>query len=135
MWAVTCVCRHVCHTQARSCPSTGWALNCCFAWGFGTAAVLAQGGGGRGSLQLESPFLWPLWSMCSSSVSNTPARKSGTQSLFPSRAEHASQQAVQFPAHFVVHTPLCLHILFRVARPLHSNLGAAGRARPACSSI
>ena len=27
---------------------------------------------------------------------------------------------MQFPAHFVVHTPLCLHVLFRVARPLHS---------------
>ena len=46
------------------------------------------------SLQLESPFLWPLWSMCTSSESNTPARKSGTQSLLLSRAEHASQQAV-----------------------------------------
>ena len=46
MWAVMCVCRHVCHTQARSCLSTGWALNRCFAWGFGTVAVLAQGGGG-----------------------------------------------------------------------------------------
>ena len=45
MWAVMCVCRHVCHTQARSCLSAGWALNRCFAWGFGTAAVLAQGGG------------------------------------------------------------------------------------------
>ena len=29
----------------------------------------------------------------------------------------------QFPAHFVVHTPLCLHVLFRVARPLHSDRG------------
>jgi hypothetical protein len=46
MWAVMCVCHHVCHTQARSCLSTGWALNRCFAWVFGTAAVLAQGGGG-----------------------------------------------------------------------------------------
>ena len=46
------------------------------------------------SLQLESPFLWPLLSMCSSSESNTPARKSGTQSQFLNRAEHASQQAV-----------------------------------------
>ena len=46
MWAVMCVCRHVCHTQARSCLSTGWALNRCFAWTSGTAAVLAQGGGG-----------------------------------------------------------------------------------------
>ena len=36
---------HVC-LQARSCLSTGWALNRCFAWFFGTVAVLAQGGGG-----------------------------------------------------------------------------------------
>ena len=48
MWAVMCVCHHVCHTQARSCRSTGWALNCCFAWVFETSAVLAQGGGGAG---------------------------------------------------------------------------------------
>ena len=53
MWAVMCVCCHVCHTQARSCLSTGWALNRCFAWGFGTAAVLAQGGGGVVWLLLE----------------------------------------------------------------------------------
>ena len=46
------------------------------------------------SLQLESPFLWPLLSKCSSSASNTPTRKSGTQSLFLSRAKHASQRAV-----------------------------------------
>ena len=76
------------------------------------------------SLQLESPFLWPLWSMCSSSGSNTPARKSGTQSLFLSRAEHASQQAV--PGSFVVHSVLCLHVLPRVPRPLHSNRGCEG---------
>ena len=36
----------VCYTQAQSCLSTRWALNCCFAWIFGTAAVLAQGGVG-----------------------------------------------------------------------------------------
>ena len=29
----------------------------------------------------------------------------------------------QFLAHFVVHMPLCLHVLFRVAGPLHSNGG------------
>ena len=46
MWAIMCVCHHVCHMQARSCLSTGWALNRCFAWFFGTVAVLAQGGGG-----------------------------------------------------------------------------------------
>ena len=43
------------------------------------------------SLQLESPFLWLLLSMCSSSESNTPARKSG-KSL--TKAEHVSQWAV-----------------------------------------
>ena len=31
------------------------------------------------SLQLESPFLWPLLRMCSYSESSTPARKSGTE--------------------------------------------------------
>ena len=36
----------------------------------------------------------PLLSMCRSSESNTPTRKSGTQSPSLSRAEHASQQAV-----------------------------------------
>ena len=46
MWAIMCVCHHVCHTQAGSCLSTGRALNRCFAWFFGTVAVLAQGGGG-----------------------------------------------------------------------------------------
>ena len=46
MWAVMCVCRHVCHTQAQSSLSTGWALNRCFAWIFGTTAVLVQGVGG-----------------------------------------------------------------------------------------
>ena len=51
MWAVMCVCRHVCHTQAQSCLSTGWALNRCFAWVSGTAAVLAQGGGGGGGVR------------------------------------------------------------------------------------
>ena len=53
MWAVMCVCRHVCHTQAQACLSTGWALNRCFAWFFGTAAVLAQGGG-RGTVHPHS---------------------------------------------------------------------------------
>ena len=76
------------------------------------------------SLQLESPYLWPLLSMCSSSQSDTPARKSGIQSLFLSRAEHASHR--QFLPHFLVHMPLCLHDLFRVAHPLHSNGGGKG---------
>ena len=58
------------------------------------------------SLQLESPFLWPLLSMCSSSESNAPARKSGTQSLF--LVELNMHPNRQFPAHFVV-LPSCLH--------------------------
>ena len=32
-----------------------------------------------------------------------------------------------FLAHFVVHMPLCLHDLFRVAHPLHSNRGRGNR--------
>jgi len=44
MWGVMCVCHHVCHMQARSCLSTGWALNRCFAWISGTATVLAPEG-------------------------------------------------------------------------------------------
>ena len=32
----------------------------------------------------------------------------------------------QFLAHFVVHRPLCLHVLFRVAGPLHSIFGGKG---------
>ena len=61
------------------------------------------------SLQLQNPFLWPLLSMCSSLESNTPARKSGIQSQFLSRAEHASQWTV--PRSFVIHMPSCLHVL------------------------
>ena len=41
------VCCHVCRAHARPCLSTGWALNRRFDQTFGTAAVLAQGGGGR----------------------------------------------------------------------------------------
>ena len=48
------------------------------------------------NLQLESPFLWPLLSMCSSSRSNICVRKSGTQSLFLSGPEHASLRAVSW---------------------------------------
>ena len=40
-------CCHVCCAHARSCLSTGWALNRRFDLIFGTAAVLAQGGGVR----------------------------------------------------------------------------------------
>ena len=32
----------------------------------------------------------------------------------------------QFLAHLVVHMPLCLHDLFRIAHPLHSNWGGEG---------
>ena len=40
------------------------------------------------SWQLDSPFQWPLLSMCSSSKSSTCARKSGPQCLSLSRPEH-----------------------------------------------
>ena len=33
----------------------------------------------------------------------------------------------QFLAHFVVHMPSCLHVLFHVAHPLHSNRGRGNR--------
>ena len=39
------LCCHVCRAHARPCLSTGWALNRRFDLTFGTAAVLAQGGG------------------------------------------------------------------------------------------
>ena len=39
------VCCHMCRAHARPCLSTGWALNRRFDETFGTAAVLAQGGG------------------------------------------------------------------------------------------
>ena len=41
----TALCCRVCRARAWACLSTGWALNRCFAWPFGTAAVLAQRGG------------------------------------------------------------------------------------------
>ena len=41
-----------------------------------------MGGWVQPSLQLKTPFLWPLLSMCSSSESNTPPRKSGTQQIW-----------------------------------------------------
>ena len=66
MWAVMCVCHHVCRTQARSCLSTGWALNRCFAWFFGTAAVLAQGGGRGMWKALEKGYLEHPGSACCS---------------------------------------------------------------------
>ena len=54
-------------------------------------------------------------------VLNTVASKGksmeATMNLHPNR---------QFPRLLVVHVPLCLHVLFRVARPLHSNPGGGG---------
>ena len=32
----------------------------------------------------------------------------------------------QFLAHFVLYTSFCLHVLFRVPRPLHSHQGCEG---------
>ena len=45
MWAIMCVCHHVCHTQGRSCLSTGWALNRCFGF-LGPWPCLRKGGAG-----------------------------------------------------------------------------------------
>ena len=53
LWAPPHVCSHVCRAHARPCLSMGWALNRRFDPTFGTAAVLAQGGG--------VPYL--LWSL------------------------------------------------------------------------
>ena len=81
------------------------------------------------SLQRESPFLWPLWSTCSSSKSNTRPEKVAHRACFS--VELKTHPNRQFLAHFVVHTPLCLRFLCRVARPLHSNRGCEGTvARP-----
>ena len=44
---------HVCHTHARPCLGTGWALNRRFDLTVGTAAVLVQGGGGGTRLELH----------------------------------------------------------------------------------
>ena len=74
--------------------------------------------------QVESPILWPLFSMCTSSESNTPARKSGTQSLSLRKANMYPNR--QFLAHVVVHMPLCLHVLFCVAGLLHTNQAGGG---------
>ena len=43
------VCCYVCRVHAQPCLSMGWALNRRFDLTFGTAAVLAQGGGGVGA--------------------------------------------------------------------------------------
>ena len=59
------------------------------------------------------------------------SKNNGTQSQVLSRAEHASQQTV--PGSFVVHMPSCLHVLFRVARLLHSNWGCEEPSFGACS--
>ena len=47
------ICCHVCRAHARPCLSTGWALNRRFDLTFGTAAVLAQGGGGVGTSYIQ----------------------------------------------------------------------------------
>ena len=56
MWDVACalchalckvckvLCYHMSPVQTRPCLSTRWALNCCFAWTFGSTAMLPQGG-------------------------------------------------------------------------------------------
>ena len=49
------ICCHVCHAHARPCLNTGWALNRRFDLTFGTASVLAQGGGGVRPPQFRVP--------------------------------------------------------------------------------
>ena len=44
------LCCHVCRAHARPCLSMGWPLKRRFDMTFGTAAMLAQGGGG-GAIQ------------------------------------------------------------------------------------
>ena len=73
------------------------------------------------NLQLESPFLWPLLSMCSSSR--------WRQKKWAHRAccsvDLNMHPYNQCPRIFVVHMPSCLHLLFDVAHPLSSNRGRA----------
>ena len=57
-----------------------------------------------------------------------------SQILLPEKVAHRACLSVnlnmypnrQFLAHFVVHMPLCLQVLFRVAGLLHSNRGGGG---------
>ena len=55
------------------------------------------------NLQLESPFPWPLLSMCSSLRRNTRVKKSDTPSLLLSRPD--MHPCRQFSGHFVVTCP------------------------------
>ena len=73
------------------------------------------------SLQLESPFRWSLLSMRSPSV---PPEKVAHRACLSVKLNMYPNK--QFLAHFVVHMPLCLHVLFCVAGPLHSNRGGGG---------
>ena len=57
------------------------------------------------NLQLESPFLWPLLSMCSSLRRNAHVKRSGTPSLLLIRPD--IHPYTRWPGHFVVHMPLC----------------------------
>ena len=45
----------LCRAQAQPFVSVGWALSCCFAWTFGTAAVLVQGEGGIRAVRARAP--------------------------------------------------------------------------------
>ena len=107
MWAVMCVCHHVCHAQARSCLSTGWALNRCFAWFFGTAAVLAQGGGRVVFVDVRCP------SLCLHHIHPPP-----DLSCADSLQEHASQDSnVEAPVCCV-----CAHACGRAAADALSHV-------------
>ena len=67
------------------------------------------------SLQPESPFQWPLLSMC---------RKSANRACPSVELDMHSNR--QFPGLFVVHMPSCLHVLL-VTRPLCSLRGRGNR--------
>ena len=80
----------------------------------------------RPNLQLESPFPWPLLSMCSCLRGNTHPRKSGTLSLLLSILDmHLCRQAWSFCGSHA----LVFALLFCVARLLSSNPGGGGGGR------
>ena len=49
MWAVMCVCRHVCHTQVLSCLSAGVGVEPLFCLGFWDCGRACAKGGGWGT--------------------------------------------------------------------------------------
>ena len=90
----------MCHAHAGPCLSTGWTLNRRFGLTSGTAAVLAQGGGGTrpstsGSVFSRAPATAPAPRMNTGSVTEGPPTEAGTVQE-PSRADAASGAAAVF---------------------------------------